>query len=133
MNNNKVEMLENYIKAGVGPILLEDFSTENLKNGVILEADCDVTELNGHYENIDFLPPQWYEKILQKSKNTYSLLIINELNKIPKEEQLKFLELFKYRKISTFDLPQNCVIVATCSNLKDSPIAEELYSLLVHI
>lgn len=133
MNNKKLEMLENYIKSGISPILLEEVSIKNFNNAVVLESNCDNSLLNGHYEDINFMPPEWYNRILEKSKNTYSLLVINEINKISKEEQLKFLELFKYKKISTFDLPKNCVIVVTCSNLEEKPITEEIYSLLVHI
>lgn len=133
MNNEKIIMLENYIKSGISPIMLEEISTEIFNNAVILEAECDVSLLNGHYEGINFVAPEWYNNILEKSKNTNSLLVINGLNKISEEEQLKFLELFKYKKISTFDLPKNCVIVVTCFNLDERPIAEEIYSLLVHI
>ena len=133
MNNEKIIMLESYIKSGISPILLEEISTEIFNNAVILEAECDDSLLNGYYEGINFVAPEWYNNILEKSNNTNSLLVINGLNKISEEEQLKFLELFKYKKISTFDLPKNCVIVVTCSNLEESPIVEEIYSLLVHI
>lgn len=132
-NDEKIVMLENYIKAGISPILLEEISIEIFNNAVILEAECDASLLNGHYEGINFVAPEWYNNILEKSNNTNSLLVINGLNKISEEEQLKFLELFKYKKVSTFELPKNCVIVVTCSNLEDAPIAEEIYSLLAHI
>ena len=132
-NQEKIIMLEKYIKAGSSPILLENFNTENLKNAVILNSDCDNSLLNGHYEDINFVAPEWYNQILEKSKNTYSLLVIKDLNKIDKEEQLKFLELFKYKKVSTFELPKNCVIVVTCTNLEENSISEEIYSLLAHI
>jgi len=130
---NKIDMFEKYVKSGISPILFEKIDLRAFNNAVVIEANCDNSLLNGHYENIDFVPPEWYEKIVEKSKNTFSLLIINELDKINKEEQLKFLELFKYKKISTFDLPKNCVIVATCSNLEEDQINEEIYSLLAHI
>lgn len=133
MNNEKIIMLENYIKSGISPILLEGISTEIFNNAVIIKAECDVSLLNGHYEGINFVAPEWYNNILEKSKNTNSLLVINGLNNISEEEQLKFLELFKYKKVSTFDLPKNCVIVVTCSNLEEKPIAKDIYSLLVHI
>lgn len=133
MSINKAEVLENYIKAGISPILLEEVSVEMFNNAVILEADCDSELLNGYYEDINFVAPSWYNEVVEKSKNNYSLLVINELNKIPQDEQSKFLELFKYKKVSTFDLPENCVIVVTGSNLKENPIAEDIYSLMAHI
>ena len=131
--NNKVEMVENYINAGISPILIEDGSDKMFSNAVRLEADCDASFLNGHYEDINFVAPKWYYELCEKSKNTRSLLLINELNKVSPEEQLKFLELFKYKKISTFDLPDNCVIVVTSSKLKENPIAQDIYSLMAHI
>ena len=131
--NSKVEMIESYINAGISPILIEDSSEKMFSNAVKLEADCDVSLLNGHYEDINFVAPNWYNELVEKSKNTRSLLLINELNKVSPEEQLKFLELFKYKKISTFDLPENCVIVVTKSKSEETPIAEDIYSLMVHI
>ena len=35
------------------------------------------------------------------------------------EEQNKFIEILKYHKISTFDLPNNCLIIVTTSNLEN--------------
>lgn len=133
MNKQKLQMLEQYIKLEMSPILLEDISTSNIKNAVVLPANCDISFLNGHYEGIEFLPPQWYAELLAKSKQTHSLLLIPNINQIPQEEQTKFLELFKYKKISTFDLPKNTIIIATASNLKEKPIIEEIYSLMIHI
>lgn len=130
---NKLEMIENYIKSGVSPILLEEVPTELFHNAVVLDADCDDTLLTGHYEDVEYVAPKWYGEVVEKSENAYSLLLVPELNGIPEDEQLKFMELFKYKKISTFDLPENCVIVVTCSGLKENPLAEDIYRLMVHI
>lgn len=130
---NKVEMIENYINSGISPILIENISSSIFKNAVCLEADSDVSLLNGHYEDINFVAPKWYDELLKNSKNAHSLLLINDINKVSQEEQLKFLELFKYKKVGVFDLPDNCIIIATASNLSENPIAEEIYSLVAHI
>ena len=68
MNKDKLKMLEEYIKLGMSPILLENISTDNIKNAVILSADCDNTLLNGHYEGREFMPPQWYTDLMEKNK-----------------------------------------------------------------
>ena len=133
MNKDKLKMLEEYIKLGMSPILLENISTDNIKNAVILSADCDNTLLNGHYEGREFMPPQWYTDLMEKNKQNRALLLIPNINDILQEEQTKFLELFKYKKISTFELPKNTIIIATASNLKEKPIIEEIYSLMIHI
>lgn len=133
MKSEKIEMLETYIKCGISPIILEDFSIENLKNAVVLEANCRINMISGHYEGATFVAPDWFNKLQQNSKNRYCLLVVNNINKISKKEQLKFVELFKYKKIGTFELPKNCIIIATCSNLKENQMSEDLYSLCAHI
>ena len=55
------------------------------------------------------------------------------LNKIPEEEQRKFIELLKYKKVYVHKLPENCRIFVTYSNINENPIDEELYSFMVHI
>lgn len=133
MNNEKLKMLNNYIKSRISPILLEDIPLSIFQDVVILESDCDRSLLNGHYEGINFVPPNWYVELIEKSENYHPVLVINNINKVSKIEQSKFIEIFKYKKISTFHLPKNCIIIATCSNLKENPISEEVYSLMAHI
>lgn len=130
MNNERLKFLNEYVKAGVFPILLEDISANAIQGGVVLPANCDVSLLSGHYEDVHYMPPQWYSEVLHQA---VPLLVIDCINQIPKEEQRKFLEILKYKKISTFELPPNCMIFVTCSNLKEHPIDEDIYSLMVHI
>lgn len=133
MNKEQIEMINNYIKAGISPILLENIPAKLFKNVTIIKADCDISLLNGHYENIDFVAPTWYQELIEICKENYAVLVIENINTVPKEEQKKFIELLKYKKISTFDLPKNCIIVVTCTNLKEQSIDEEIYSLMAHI
>lgn len=130
MNSDRIKMLEGILKSGISPILLEDFPVSVFQDAVILESNCDVSELNGHYEDVEFCPPEWYKKLTSKDN---AVLVINDINKIPTDEQIKFVEIFKYNKISTFKLPKNCIVIATASNLKENPINEQVYSLMAHI
>lgn len=130
MNSDRIKMLEGILKSGISPILLEDFPVSVFQDAVILESNCDVSELNGHYEETEFCPPEWYKKLTSKDN---AVLVINNINKIPTDEQIKFVEIFKYNKISTFELPKNCIIIAIASNLKENPINEHVYSLMAHI
>mgnify|MGYP007007366465 FL=1 len=61
------------------------------------------------------------------------LLIIKNLNQLPVNEQSKFNEILKYRKISTFKLPSECRIIVSCNDINKYPISEDVYSLLAHI
>ena len=129
MNKEQVDLLGEYIKAGTSAILIEEIPENAIKKGaVVLEADCSKAELMGHYENLEFIAPEWYKKLMDSSKEHTPVLIIKDINKIPEEEQRKFIELFKYRKVYVHKLPENCMIFATYSNLE-----EELYSFMVHI
>lgn len=130
MNSDRIKMLEGILKSGISPILLEDFPVSVFQDAVILESNCDVSELNGHYEETEFCPPEWYKELTSKDN---AVLVINNINKIPTDEQIKFVEIFKYNKISTFELPKNCIVIAIASNLKENPINEQVYSLMAHI
>lgn len=127
------ESLKQLIKLNEFPILVEDIPNELFENAVILSNDCDVSELNGHYEELEFVPPIWYEVLCEKCREKDTILIINAINNSDLDEQLKFTEILKYRKISTFVLPKNCIIIVTAYNLKERPVAREIYSLTAHV
>ena len=125
------EMILSYIKANVAPILVDFISFDDLENTVILPADIDVKELNGHYEGTNFMPPRWFSEIL--NTNESKILVIDKIDTISKEEQLKFCELLEYRKISTFELPKNCVIIVTASEINKDKISEDIFSLVARV
>jgi len=134
MNRDEVIQLKTFIEIGMSPILLENVPAKLFNHSVILNADCDMSELNGHYEDTEFVPPKWYSDLMIEAEDDKAILIINDLNKITVEEQTKFIELLKYRKISTFKLPEKCLIIVTFDNLdENNKINEEVYSLLVHV
>ena len=100
------------------------------KNSVVIASDCDVSFLNGHYEKYDFVAPSWYLELVNNKK---IFLIIDNLNGVEAYEQGKFIEIIKYRKVSTFDLPDNCIVVALCSSANRNSINEEICSLMARI
>lgn len=133
MNKERLNLLESYIKTGVAPLLIENIPSDLFSNSVVLKSNIDKSELNGHYEDIEFCPPTWYKELLEKSKLDYVILVIENINDVSVEEQNKFIEILKYNKISTFTLPKNCLIIVTCSDLNNKKISEEVYSLLAQI
>lgn len=129
----RLEMLTSYIKENVAPLLIENVSSDIFtRNAVILEADIDIKKLNGHYEGVDFLPPNWYQELQKYKDDNYSFLVISELSNLSKEEQLKFGEILKYKKVGVFDLPKNCVIIITGRNIEET-ISKEIYSMVAVI
>ncbi len=133
MNKERLNLLKSYLKAEISPLLIPDMPSFFFNNSVVLKANLERKELNGHYENTEFCPPNWYKEILEKSKTNYVVLVIDKLNEIAEEDQTKFIEILKYKKISTFELPKNCLIIVTCSDFSKNKINEEVYSLLAQI
>jgi len=128
---NRKEMLLSYIKANVTPILTNIIFGSDIKGAIILPANIDKKELNGYYDGMDYLPPKWFKKIVNTNESKF--LIIDKIDTISKEEQLKFCELLEHRKISTFELPKNCIIIVTASNISKETISEEIYSLVAQV
>ena len=77
------------------------------------------------------MPPKWYNELV--TNNNSKVLVIDLIDSINKEEQLKFIELLEYRKISTFELPKDCVIIVTAKEVNKDKISEEIYSLVAQI
>lgn len=131
MNSEKSKLLSSYITSNVAPILEDFIFGSNIPNSIVIPANINNDELNGHYDNENYLAPKWFNELL--TTNESKVLVIDELDSISKEEQLKFVELLEYRKISTFELPKNCVIIVTAKNINKDTISEEIYSLVAHI
>ena len=131
MNNIKRELLKNYIKANIAPILVDFIEGKDIPNSVLLPSTCKISELNGLYIDYEYVSPKWFEEI-EKNKNIH-ILVIDKIDNIDKEEQRKFIEILEYRKISTFELPNNIVIIITANKINKDTINEEIYSLVAHI
>ena len=129
--NNRSEMLKEYLKANTVPVLVDYVFGEDLYDAVVIPANIDPKELNGHYEGENFVPPEWYSKCADTIEG--DILIIDRIDTISKEEQLKFVELLEYRKISTFELPSNTVIIVTANEINKDTINEEIFSLVAVI
>ncbi len=128
---DRKEMLLSYVRANVVPVLEDFIFGKDLEKATILPSNINREELNGHYEETEFMPPKWLEEILESNKE--KLIVIDEIDKISKEEQLKFVELLKYRKISTFSLPKGCLIIVTAHEINKETINEEIFSLVAKI
>lgn len=126
----KLEIFNQYIKAGFRCFLVDDLTSLLIEDEVILNNDAGLMELNGHYEGIEFVAPKWYLELMNKKTK---ILVIKDINKVSFKEQRKFLEIIKYRQVSTFELTDDVIIVLTLKNLEENKIEEEVYSLCVHI
>ena len=77
------------------------------------------------------MPPKWFDEV--SNANASRILVIDKIDMISKEEQLKFCELLEHRKISTFELPKSCVIIVTANEINKNKISEEIFSLVARI
>ena len=82
MNKDRLSLLENYMQSGISPLLIQNIPATVFDNAVIIKADIDRLQLNGHYENIEFCPPEWYKTLLEKSKLGPVILVIENINEI---------------------------------------------------
>ena len=125
MNKEMVEVLREYIKGRVAPILMEDIYTAIIPD--CMEAS--LQELKGSYdENGKFIPPKWYEELSSKR-----VLMIRNIDEYSFEEQRKAIELLKYRKIDTFSLPDSVIIIITCKTMDYNKISPDIISLTVQL
>ena len=129
--NEKKEMLIAYMEANVVPILVDFMSGEDFGGAIILPANIPKEELDGHYEGEKYVPPKWYNKLI--SPNGNRLLIIDKIDTIKLEEQIKFGEILKYRKVSTYSLPKETRIIVTASKVNKDTVCEEIFSLVAKI
>ena len=134
MNKEQVDLLGEYIKAGKSVVLIEEIPESVIQKGaVVINSDCSRSELMGYFNNLEYVAPEWYNKLMEGSKTHTPVLIIKDINKVPEEEQRKFIELLKYKKVYVNKIPENCMIFVTYSDLKENPIEEEVYSFMAHI
>lgn len=134
MNKEQVDLLGEYIKAGKLAVLIEELPESVIEKGaIVINSDCSSSELMGYFDNLEYIVPEWYNKLMESSKIHTPVLIIKDINKVPEEEQRKFIELLKYKKVYVNKIPENCMIFVTYSDLKENPIEEEVYSFMAHI
>jgi len=131
MNNTKKELLLSYIRNNVAPVLIDFIDGNSIPDSIVLHAKIEVSELNGHYEGMEYKAPKSMSQIYKTTKPT--ILVIDKIDSISKEEQTKFIEILKYKQISTFELPKNTIIVVTAEYINKNTINEEIYSLVAHI
>ena len=117
MNKEQVDLLGEYIKAGKSAVLIEEIPESVIEKGaIVINSDCSSSELMGYFDNLEYIVPEWYNKLMESSKIHTPVLIIKDINKVPEEEQRKFIELLKYKKVYVNKIPENCMIFVTYSD-----------------
>jgi len=133
-NLDKINELNQLIKLNLMPIVIEKSSYFNdylkIKQPKFTTIDARLSAkalgLDGSKFN-----PQWYTCVMNYESAKTNLLIISNFNSLL-DDQMKFYELFKYRKASNFVLPLNCTIIITLNELDNNNILENINSLVCH-
>ena len=63
MNNTKKELLLSYIRNNVAPVLIDFIDGNSIPDSIVLHAKIEVSELNGHYEGMEYKAPKWMSQI----------------------------------------------------------------------
>ncbi len=121
---DKKELFISYVKSNVAPILVDFIDASLIPNSVIIESNISLSDLVG-----DNGVPSWYLELTCDSSSKF--LVINNIDLISKEEQLKFIELLKDREVCEYRIPDNVVIVLCASNKGN--IDERIYSLVADV
>ncbi|MBP3635927.1 MAG: hypothetical protein J6J17_05735 [Bacilli bacterium] len=130
--NDKIEMLGQYLKANIAPILISNIPSSLFNTiAVIIPSNISKEDLYGKIENNKFEYPKWYNELSSNSKK--NMIIVDNLSLIPIDEQLKFHELLKYRKIGDLKIKDNIMIMVISDKVSKETINKDIYSLLVHI
>lgn len=135
MDYQKLEMIEKLIKNYTGPILISNSTLESYPNSAKIDANCDDSDLMCTYqqETGEKILPKWHQELVEKSTNRYCMLLVQNINEVTPEKQLRFKEILKYGSINGEKVPKNCIIIVTHSDLKQKPIIETIACLLAKI
>ncbi|MBE6453210.1 MAG: hypothetical protein E7012_06980 [Alphaproteobacteria bacterium] len=103
------------------PIILVGLTDYVFENTVVLSADIDARELN--------VTTDWCKKFVPFSNAERVCLQICGLDKLEKDEQMKFVGLLKDRRIGSYKLPDNVQIVVLVDDLGN--VSERIKSLVL--
>ena len=122
MNEEKIEQFKELLKSPEFPILTDNNILEIIDNPFIIDATSGREYFSGN--------PSWVKE-LNESNNHF--LVIKNIDYIHPQEQLKLVELLKYKKIETTKLKNDLYIIVTVENLDFDQLDEEIVSLTVQL
>lgn len=128
-----IEKLKELMTISSEPILVKDAKFNNTGLDVVIDSEISIDELNDKFVDGKYVTPDWYNDLVNKAKERKTALVIDNINNIDEEAQLKFLDIIKYKKIGIYKLPENIVIFITYSTSNDYKLNSNISSLVMHM
>ena len=115
---DKQEKIRTVIKNNFStPLIIEGVNFHESDSTVILSSDINSQNLGVIPEENGYSYPKWYNDLQKKANLKQRIyLVIDGINNIETQEQLKFYEILKYKAISGVKLPENTQILITSKN-----------------
>ena len=125
--NKRLKRLEYFLRDNSSPILVDFAEVKHFNNPIVLESNISELELYGNNT-----APTWYHKV-EEANGSRVYLIINNIAKIPKNEQKKFISLLKDKECNNKKLQENVSIIVLIKDNEKDLLDKELLSYLIVI
>lgn len=122
MENKMIKLIEVIKNNNEYPLIIVGVSANFFGSATIINSDIESSELgikignNGEYVLPSWLKEMNIKSVKNKDKN---LLVIESIDKISSEEQLKFLGILKNNGLNGYSFPKNTQIIITCTNVEN--------------
>ncbi len=115
------------------PIIIEGgVKASDFSNAVIIDANISSSKL-GVINDINGLKvPEWVESLEIKGDSKTNLLVIDGIDKISLDDQMKFRALLHTKELNGYSLPKNLQIVVLTGEGNRDKINREILSLCLY-
>lgn len=122
MENKMIKLIEVIKNNNEYPLIIVGVSANIFGSATIINSDIESSELgikignNGEYVLPSWLKEMNIKSVKNKDKN---ILVIESIDKITSEEQLKFLGILKNNGLNGYSFSKNTQIILTCTNVEN--------------
>lgn len=128
-----MERLKGLMSISNEPILVNDVKFNNNGLDVVIDSKISIDELNDKFVDGKYVTPNWYNDLVNKSKERKTALVIENINDIDEVAQAKFIDIIKYKKIGLYKLPENIAIFITYNTSSEYKLNDNIASLVMYM
>ena len=122
MENIMIKLIEVIKNNNKYPLIIVGVSDKFFGSATIINSGIESSELGIKIgNNGEYVLPSWLKEMNIKSvkNNDKNILVIESIDKISSEEQLKFLGILKNNGLNGYSFPKNTQIIITCTNVEN--------------